>query len=146
MRQHTLFNAIGLVTMQAGTTDLSNEREPIMVRGCVTVALDPIMIRWRDIFVPLSKVEAEVYAHVFRRGRIQVAEIDELLERIGASRATRSLVLGHIRSKFMQLGACNPFERLGNDMLRLQVDADANGRSAPLIGQTACRYARIDPT
>ena len=45
----------------------------------------------------------------------------------------------------MRLGACNPFEQLGNDMLRLQVDADANGRITPLIGQKARRYAKIDP-
>lgn len=98
---------------------------------------------WRGAHVPLSIVENEVYAHIFRRGRIVVGELDELLDAIGAKAATRSLLIGHIRRKFLRMGACDPFERLGKDVIRLRVDADAAGRTAPVIGIKGLSYAQV---
>jgi hypothetical protein len=117
--------------------------ESILVRGAVTVAFDPIVVFWKGAHVPLSMVENEIYAHIFRRGRIVVDELDKLLDAIGAKAATRSLLIGHIRQKFLRMGACDPFERLGKDVIRLRVDADAAGRTAPVIGLKGPRYARI---
>lgn len=88
-------------------------------------------------------MENEVYAHIFRRGRIVVGELDELLDAIGAKAATRSLLIGHIRRKFLRMGACDPFERLGKDVIRLRVDADAAGRTAPVIGIKGPSYAQV---
>lgn len=79
-----------------------------MQRGAVTVAFDPAAVWWNGRHVPLSPIEAQVYAHVARRGRVLREEIDRVLEEIGASAATRSLVMGHIRRKFLNLGACDP--------------------------------------
>lgn len=110
------------------------------------VAFDPIVVFCNKQYVPLSRIESEVYAHIFRRGRAHVSEIDELLQVIGAKISTRSLVLGHIRAKFIKMGTCNPFERLGKEMIRLRVDADATGRTTPMIGATGPRYATVSPT
>jgi len=98
---------------------------------------------WNGQHVPLSRIEGEVYAHIFRRGRIHVSEIDSLLQNIQAKVETRSLVLGHIRGKFTKIGACNPFERIGKEIIRLRVDADAKGRTAPVIGVTGPRYVKV---
>jgi len=128
---------------QAADTPPSPDEENILVRGAVSVASDPIVVFWHGQHVALSKVESEVYAHIFRRGRVHVDEIDALLTSINAKPETRSLVLGHIRGKFARLGACNPFERLGKELIRLRVDADSNGRIAPVIGVTSSRYVRV---
>lgn len=119
------------------------DEESILVRGAVTVAFDPIVVFWRGTHVPLSIVENEIYAHIFRRGRIVIDELNQLLDAIGAKAATRSLVIGHIRRKFLRMGACDPFERLGKDVIRLRVDADAAGRTTPVIGLKGPRYARV---
>jgi hypothetical protein len=119
------------------------DEESVLVRGAVSVASDPTVVFWNGQHVPLSRVEGEVYAYVFRRGRVHVSEIDALMTSIDAKPETRSLVLGHIRGKFARLGACNPFERLGKELIRLRVDADPNGRTAPVIGLTSLRYVRV---
>ena len=119
------------------------DEESILIRGVVTVAFDPIIVFWNGQHVPLSRIEGEVYAHIFRRGRIHVSEIDSLLQNIQAKVETRSLVLGHIRGKFTKIGACNPFERIGKEIIRLRVDADAKGRIAPVIGVTGPRYVKV---
>ena len=124
-------------------SSLCEDNENVLLRGVVTVAFDPIVVFWNEQCVPLSRIEAEVYAHIFRRGRAHVSEIDSLLQDINAKSRTRSLVLGHIRGKFVRIGACNPFERLGNEMIRLRVDANAAGRTAPVIGATKPRYVRV---
>lgn len=105
------------------------------------VAYDPTAVFWRNRPVPLSATEAEVFAYICRRGRVTHAEIDDVLARIGASVGTRSLVLGHVRRKFLQMGACDPFERIGTYMLRLRVDPDEWGRTAAVIGMRQARYA-----
>lgn len=126
-----------------GASTVSAE-EAVVQRGAVTVAFDPIAVWWRGRHVPLSPIEARLYAHVARRGRVLNEELDKVLEEIGASAATRSLVMGHIRRKFLNMGACDPFERLGTSAVRLRVDPDHAGRTAPVIGVRLPRYARSD--
>ncbi len=129
--------------MQVEKLPTYGDNEKIIVRGAVAVAFDPIAVFWSGRHVALSRVEGEVYAHVFRRGRVHVDEVDTVLADIGAKPSTRSLVLGHIRRKFIKLGACDPFERLGNELIRLRVDANAAGKTAPVIGLTDSRYAKV---
>jgi hypothetical protein len=121
----------------------SDHGESVIKRGAVTVAANPTAIWWRGVFVPLSQVEADVFAFVVRRGRVLFTDVDEQMSRFGAKPATRSLVMGHIRRKFLALGACDPFERLGNTMVRLRVDADESGSSDLVVGLRMPRYARV---
>lgn len=119
--------------------------EAVAKRGAVTIAFDPLAVWWRGKYVPLSPVEALVFAFVARRGRVLLSEIDEEMAKAGAKPATRTLVMGYIRRKFLALGACDPFERLGNRMVRLQVDADETGSTAMVIGRRMPRYACVTP-
>ncbi|MGY2733562.1 hypothetical protein [Sphingomonas sp. UYP23] len=112
-----------------------------MKRGAVVVAQDPVVVTWNGQPVPLSPTEAQVYSHICIRGRVTHQEIDDVIQQIGANRATRSLVLGHIRGKFMKMGACDPFEREGTNALRLRVDPDEHGATRPVIGLEMPRYA-----
>lgn len=116
----------------------------MLKRGAIIVAFDPIIVTWRSVPVPLSPVEAALFAHLARRGRATNDELDTVLEEIGASRQTRSLVLGHIRAKFRKLGACDPLERVGNTMYRLCVDADDTGSTGVVIGLRLPRYVKRD--
>ena len=120
---------------------LAPDKELIVRRGAVTVAFDPIFVTWKEECVPLSPTEAHVYAHVCRRGRTTLKEIEDVMLKIGAAPATRALVLGHIRGKFMRLGACDPFERLGKGILRVRVDPDARGSTGVVVGLSVPRYA-----
>jgi len=115
--------------------------ELVTKRGAIVVAYDPIIVLWRDRAVPLSRTEAHIYAFICRRGRVTYDEIAQELQRYGASAGTRSLILGHIRRKFLSLGACDPFERLGNEVIRLRVDPDECGRTTPVIGLKLPRFA-----
>ena len=118
------------------------EYEPVVKRGAIVVALDPIAVWWRSRPVPLSRTEAGIFALVVRRGRLSFEEIEQALVALGASVKTRPHVLGHIRRKLQDLGACDPFERLAKDMIRLRVDPDENGSREPVIGLKQSRYAR----
>jgi|GEM_PF-2907992 len=120
-----------------------DEEETIIKRGAITVAFDPITIWWRNIAVPFSRVESHLFAVIARRGRVSFDELDDALQQMNASPSTRPVVLGHIRSKLQNLGACNPFERLGKDIIRLRVDADERGSVQATIGLTQPRYARV---
>jgi hypothetical protein len=121
--------------------DFALEQETVIKRGAVVVAFDPLVVTWNGTYVPLSTTEAHVFAHLCRRGRTTLDEVEAALLTIGANPATRSLVLGHIRSKFLRIGACDPFERLGRSGLRLRVDPDESGRTTPVVGLTLPRYA-----
>lgn len=123
-----------------GQARVAPDMERAIKRGAIVLTFDPLLITWRDRCVPLSPTEAQVYAHICRRGRTTYEELDQVLADNGANPATRSLVLGHIRGKFRQIGACCPFERLGMNMLRLRVDPDEHGSTAPVIGLTVPRY------
>lgn len=116
------------------------DMERAIKRGAVVLTFDPLLVTWRGRCVPLSPTEAQVYAYICRRGRATYEELNQVLAENGANPATRSLVLGHIRGKFRQIGACCPFERLGMNMLRLRVDPDEHGSTAPVIGLTVPRY------
>jgi hypothetical protein len=116
--------------------------EAIIKRGALTVAFDPVTIWWRGIALPLSRVESQLFAFIIRRGRVSLGELDLALEQMGASPATRPVVLGHIRRKVLSVGASNPIERLGKDVIRLVVDADETGSRQTLIGLTQPRFAR----
>ncbi len=126
-----------------GSTTQLQDSEAVLKRGAVVIAYDPTIVTWRGRLVPLSPTEAHVYAHLARRGRATIAEIDAELHAFGSNPATRSLVLGHIRGKFRKLGACDPFERIGAHALRLRVDPDENGLAAPVIGLKLPRYATL---
>jgi hypothetical protein len=117
--------------------------EAVLKRGAVVVAYDPTIVTWRGRIVPLSPTEAHVYAHLARRGRATIAEIDDQLLAFGSNPATRSLVVGHIRGKFRKMGACDPFERIGAHAFRLRVDPDEKGLAAPVIGLRLPRYATL---
>lgn len=119
------------------------DEEPVIKRGAIVVAFDPVAVWWRGIPVPFSRIEANVFAVIARRGRLLLADVDAALEEIGASVATRSLVLGHIRRKLQSLGACNPIEKVGLDCIRLRVDPDHHGSTSVVIGQTQPRYGKI---
>lgn len=116
------------------------DMERAIKRGAIVLTFDPLLVTWRGQCVPLSPTEAQVYAHICRRGRTTYEELDQVLADNGANPATRSLVLGHIRGKFRQIGACCPFERLGMNMLRLRVDPDEHGSTTAVIGLTVPRY------
>lgn len=118
------------------------ETEPVLKRGAVLVAFDPVAVWWRGKPVALSPVEALVFARLAQRGRMVTFEIDEYMQTVGAKPATRSLVLGHIRRKFQLVGACDPIERLSTSMIRLRVDPDEQGSTGPIIGLRQLRYAR----
>jgi hypothetical protein len=117
--------------------------ELVLKRGAVVVAFDPILVTWRGQPIPLSPTEANVYAHICRRGRVTFEEIDRVLSECGANPSTRSLVLGHIRGKFRKVGACEPFEKVGPCSIRLCVDPDSSGTAAPIIGLKLPRYATV---
>ena len=119
------------------------EREPVIKRGAVVVAFDPLLISWHGHPVPLSRIEAEVYAHISRRGRVSLDELSRFMEGIGARASTRSLVLGHIRGKFVKIGACAPFEAAGHGCIRLVVDPDERGSRSPVIGLELPRYVTV---
>lgn len=120
--------------------------ESVIKRGAVVVAFDPVAVWWRGQYVALSPIEALLYARIAQRGRMLYTDIDAYLREIGASAATRPVVLGHVRRKFLNLGACDPFERLGKVGVRLRVDPDERGFTTPLIGLRMPRYASTGET
>ena len=103
-------------------------------RGAVTIAFDPLEVRWRGKYVPLSPVEAHIFACVARRGRATFDSLDMALEEVGAQPATRSLVLLHIRQKFERVGAGSPFERLAGAGVRLVIEPDEHASATTVIG------------
>lgn len=116
------------------------EGEPVVKRGAVIISSEPTLVTWNGKPVPLSPTEAQVYAFIAKRGRCTLDEVDDAMSAVGASPATRSLLLGHIRGKFRRLGACDPFERVGPSVLRLRVDPDGIGSTSPVIGLRLPRY------
>ena len=108
--------------------------DAILKRGAVTVHYEPLEVRWRGKYVQLSRTEALIFERFMRRGRATFEMLDKWLEEIGARRATRSLVILHIRRKFEAVGAHDPFERLANEGYRLQLHPDENGSRHVMIG------------
>jgi hypothetical protein len=119
--------------------------EAVVKRGAIIISSDPPLVTWRGKPVPLSPAQAHLYAFVARRGRCTYDELDAAIEDFGGKRANRSLMLGHIRSKFSRLGACDPFERIGPSTVRLRVDPDRSGSVATVIGLRLPRYVVAAP-
>lgn len=106
----------------------------VIKRGAFVVRTDPLEISCNRTTVPLSPTEAYLFLIVALRGRASYAAIDDALIAFGSKPATRPVVMLRIRRKFAALGYPDPFERLGNQGVRLRVTADESGSTATLIG------------
>lgn len=106
----------------------------VIKRGAFVVWTDPLEVLYGGTTIPLSPTEANLFRSVALRGRASYAAIDDALIAFGSKPATRPVVMLHIRRKFIALGYPDPFERLGNQGVRLRVTADGTGSTATLIG------------
>lgn len=106
----------------------------VIKRGAFVVWTDPLEVLCNGTTIPLSPTEAYLFRIVALRGRASYAAIDDALIAFGSKPATRPVVMLHIRRKFAALGYLDPFERLGNQGVRLHVTADEAGSTAIMIG------------
>ncbi|MCX8477242.1 MAG: hypothetical protein MT490_15750 [Sphingomonas sp.] len=106
----------------------------VIKRGAFVVWTDPLEVLCNGTTIPLSPTEACLFRIVALRGRASYAAIDDALIAFGSKPATRPVVMLHIRRKFAALGYPDPFERLGNQGVRLRVTADETGSTATMIG------------
>lgn len=106
----------------------------VIKRGAFVVWTDPLEVLCSGTTIPLSPTEAYLFRAVALRGRASYAAIDDALIAFGSKPATRPVVMLHIRRKFTALGYSDPFERLGNQGVRLRETADETGSTATLIG------------
>jgi DNA-binding response OmpR family regulator len=113
-------------------TDRSSEG--VIKRGAVVLTRQPLSVTWRGRRVPLSPTEAHVFATVMARGRASYEAIEEALRSFGSDAGTRAIVLCRIRRKFEDVGADDPFERVGLAGVRFVAQADAAGSKATVIG------------
>ena len=108
--------------------------DPLIKHGAVTVALDPVMVRWRGRYVPLSRGEAHLFASIALKGRATFAEMDAALASIAIEREQRNACLNRIRRKFRDLSAADPFEPIGSTGLRIRRTPDEHGCMSTVIG------------
>lgn len=79
-------------------------------RGAITLTADPSELRWNDIHVPLSRLEADLAAEIIRRGRVSWDDVNAVLAARGASTVCRDVLIYRIRRKLGALGAADPFQ------------------------------------
>jgi len=103
-------------------------------RGAVRVTFDPVDVHWNDRRVPLSPLEAQLFALVVRRGRASWSNLNTLLAESGARLGSRDVLIYRIRRKFGRVGAINPLETVRTWGLRFCAEQDANGHRTIVIG------------
>ena len=113
---------------------LGSEHRPMIRRGAVTITFNPILVTWNDRHVPLSPLEARLFAMVARRGRAAWAEIDQLLDVQRARTNTREVLLFRLRRKFAEIGATDPLATVRGWGLRFRTEADSSGSRTVWIG------------
>jgi DNA-binding response OmpR family regulator len=116
----------------------------LIKRGAVTVTLDPVAVRWNDVPVALSPIEAVLLCALARRSRLPWGTIDALLLDHGCCPESRDVLIHRVRRKFAQLGAADPIETLRGWGVRFRTEADRFGSAAFWIGATedaGSRYA-----
>lgn len=114
----------------------TRERRSLLKRGAVTATFDPTEVRWNDVRVPLSPLEAVLLVTVLRRSRIRWHEVEDLLERHGGGAESRDVLIHRIRRKFRVLGAGDPIETIRGWGIRFRTEADHEGSHALWIGAT----------
>lgn len=119
---------------RAIATSAAPARRPIIRRGAVLISFDPIDVRWNDIPVPLSPLEADLLVLVARRDRVPWSDIDAFLRESGASLESRDVLICRLRHKFTGIGAADPLETVRRWGLRFRVEQDIRGSRTTWIG------------
>lgn len=112
-------------------------RRPMIKRGALTLSIDPVELRWNDIHVPLSRLEADITAEVVRRGKVSWDDVNALLADRGASVDCRDVLIHRVRRKFAALGAADPFQTVRGWGIKLRAERDALGSQSLWIGAAA---------
>lgn len=109
-------------------------RRPLVKRGAVTMTFDPIDVHWNGRRVALSPIEAEMFAMLMRRSRLNWAEVNNTLCEHGCSADSRDVLIHRIRRKFAAVGARDPIDTVRGWGIRFQVERDSDGSTAFWIG------------
>lgn len=108
----------------------------LIKRGAVTVTLDPVAVRWNDVPVGLSPIEAVLLSALARRSRLPWDAVDTLLIEHGCCPESRDVLVHRIRRKFAAVGAADPIETLRGWGTRFRTEPDQLGSAAFWIGAT----------